>query len=78
MGDAPAMPRYSFTLEDGVPVAPEDATEDFANNQAARGHARQVAKDLARSIAARDRLRVVVRTEAGVQIGEIAVLPERR
>jgi len=72
------MPRYSFTLEDGETIAPEDATENFANNQAAMDHARFVAKDLARSTAAQDHLRVVVRNAAGVQIGDVAVLPEHK
>jgi len=65
------MPRYSFTLEDGVPVAPEDATEDLADNQAAMDHAKLIAKDLARSSVALDHLRVVVRNEAGDEIGDV-------
>jgi hypothetical protein len=64
------MPRYSFTLEDGVPVAPEGATEDLADNQVAMDHAKLIAKDLARSRAALDHLRVVVRNEAGDEIGD--------
>jgi hypothetical protein len=52
--------------------------EDFASNQAAMDHAKLVAKDLARSTSTRRNSRVVVRNEAGVHIGDIAVLPERR
>lgn len=38
------MPRYSFTLEERVSVAPEDAAEDFDNNQAAMEHANLMQK----------------------------------
>ena len=72
------MPRYSFTLEERVPVAPEDATEEFANNQSAMDYANLIAKDLARSKAARDQLRVVVRNEAGKEIGDVALQVDLR
>jgi hypothetical protein len=72
------MPRYSFTLEERVPVAPEDATEDFDNNQAAMDHANLIAKDLARSKAARNHLRVVVRNEAGKEIGDVPLQVDLR
>jgi hypothetical protein len=72
------MPSYSFTLEDGVPVAPEDATEDFADNQTAMDHAKLVAKDLARSNAAENHLRVVARNDAGDKIGSVPVVADRQ
>ena len=72
------MPRYSFTLEERVPIAPEDATEDFANNQAAMDHAKLIARDLARSTAARNLLRVVVRNEAGKEIGDVPLQMDLR
>jgi hypothetical protein len=78
MVDNPAMPRYSFTLEDGVPVASDEATEDFANNQAAVDHAKLIAKDLARNNPARDHYRVVVRDEASNEIGNVPLLIDRR
>ncbi|MEA2981053.1 MAG: hypothetical protein QOF09_2876 [Alphaproteobacteria bacterium] len=65
------MPRYYFSLENGVRVADPDATEDFADNQGAVDHARLIAKDLARSLAARRNLRVVVRNETGDEIGDV-------
>ena len=72
------MPRYSFTLEDGVPIAPEDVTEDFANNRAAMDHANLIAKDLARSKAAQNHLRVVVRNQAGEEIGDVPLQVDLR
>ena len=63
------MARYFFALGDAA--APEDATEEFASNQAAMDHAKLVAKDLARSTVARHNLRVVVRNEAGDEIGHV-------
>jgi hypothetical protein len=78
IADTTPMPRYSFTLEDCVPIAPEDVTEDFANNQAAMDHANLIAKDLARSKAARDHLRVVVRNEAGKEIGDVPLQVDLR
>ena len=65
------MPRYSFTLENGVRITPEDATEDCASKQAALDHAKLVAKDLATSIPARNHMCVVVRDESGNKIGSI-------
>jgi hypothetical protein len=65
------MARYSFTLENGVCVAAEDATEEFASKQAAVDHAKLVAKDLAQSKPARNRMHVVVRDESGNKVGSI-------
>ena len=59
------MPRYSFTLENGCRIAPKDATEILADNRAAMDHGSLVAKDLARSLSAKNNFRVVVRNEAG-------------
>jgi hypothetical protein len=72
----PPMPRYSFGLDDAAPL--EDATEEFAGNQAAMEHAKLVAKDLARSTAARHNLRVVVRNEAGDEIGDVSLQVDPR
>jgi hypothetical protein len=72
------MPRYFFTLEDGKRTADPDATEDLADNQAAMGHAELIAKDLERSKAALDKLRVVVRNEAGDEIGDVPVRADLR
>jgi hypothetical protein len=78
MGDNPAMPRYSFSLSDAIPAADSDATEDLTNNQAAMDHANLIAKDLARSKAARNHLRVVVRNEAGKEIGDVLLQVDLR
>ena len=72
------MTRYSFTLEDGAYVAPEDATEEFASKRAAIDHAKLVAKDLAQSHAAENKLLVVVRDEAGKEVGSIPVIFDLR
>jgi hypothetical protein len=77
MIDAPAMPRYSFTLGDGAPVADSDATADFASNKAATDHAGLVAKDLARSISARN-LCVVARDESGNKIVSVPVAADQK
>ena len=77
MLDNPAMPRYSFTLGDGAPVADSDATADLADNQAAIDHAELIAKDLARSEAAQDDLRIVIRNQAGDKIGEVPLVANR-
>jgi hypothetical protein len=71
MVDNSAMPRYSFSLDKGIPVADSDATEDFADNHAAMEHAKLIAKDLARSLAAKNNLCVVVKNEAGDEIGDV-------
>ena len=70
------MPRYSFSLSDGIPAADSDAAGDFADNQAAMGHAKLIAKDLTRSLAAQRGLRVVIRNEAGDQIGDVPLVTE--
>ena len=69
------QPRYSYSLEDGVPIAAPDAKERFADNRAAIEHAKLIAKDLARSLLAQRGLRVVVRNEAGVEIGAVPLVP---
>ena len=65
------MPHYSFSLSDSIPAADTDATGDFADDQAAMDHAKLIAKDLARSLAARRNLRVVVKNEAGDEVGDV-------
>ena len=65
------MPLYSYSLEDGARIADLEAREEFADNQAAIAHAKLIAKDFARSKAAQNDLRVVVRNEAGDEIGEM-------
>ena len=82
--DAPArrtdnllMPHYSYSLEDGVPIADLEAKEKFTDNRAAIEHAKQIAKDLARSLVARRGLRVVVRNEAGAEIGAVSLVENR-
>ena len=77
-GEATAMPRYSFSLSDDIPASDTDAIGDFADNQAAMEHAKMIAKDLARSLAARRILRVVVRNEAGDEIGEVPLRADLR
>ena len=72
-----AMPRYTFTIDD-VLVADLDATEDLADNHAAMESAKLIAKDLARNNPARDHHRVVVRDEAGNEIGNVPLLIDRR
>jgi hypothetical protein len=76
--DNAAMPRYSFTLEDRVRVADPNATENLADNQAAMDLAKQIAKDFARSLAAQRGFRIVVRDDAGKQVGNVPVLADRR
>jgi hypothetical protein len=71
MVDTPAMPRYSFSLDKSIPTADSDATEDFADDRAAMQHAKLIAKDLARSLAAKSNFNVVVRNEAGDEIGDV-------
>jgi hypothetical protein len=78
MVDNPAMPRYSFSLDKGIPAADSDATEDFADNHAAMDHANLIAKDLARSLAAKNNSRVVVRNEAGDEIGDVPLRVDLR
>jgi hypothetical protein len=79
MGDNASMPRYSYSLENGIRVAdPQDATEDIADNRAAMDHAKLIARDLARSTAARNHLRVVVRNEAGDEIGDVPLQVDLR
>ena len=78
MVDNPAMPRYSFSLGDGIPDSYSDAVEDFADNRAAIDHAKLVAKDLARSKAAQNNLRVVIRNEAGHEIGAVPLRADLR
>jgi len=71
------MPRYTYSLEDGVPIAALDANEKFADNRAAVEHAKLIAKDLARSLVARRHLRVVVRNQAGAEIGAVPLVASR-
>ena len=78
MVDNPVMPRYSFTLENGACVADAEATEDLADDHAALESATLVAKDLARSTAARNHYRVVVRNEAGDEIGNVHLVADLR
>jgi hypothetical protein len=72
------MPPYFFTLEDSKRIADPDATEDLADNQAAMGRAELIAKDLERSKAALNKLRVVVRNEAGDEIGRVPLRADLR
>jgi hypothetical protein len=72
------MRHYSFSLTGGIPAADTDATGDFADNQAAMDHASLIAKDLARSLAARRNLRVVVRNKAGDEVGEVPLRADLR
>ena len=72
------MPRYTFTLEDGAIIADPEATEDLADNHAAMESAKLIAKDLARNNPAHDHHRVVVRDEAGNEIGNVPLLIDRR
>ena len=79
MRDDASMPRYSYSLENGIRVAdPQDATEDIADNRAAMDHAKLVAKDLARSKAAQNNLRIVIRNEAGHEIGAVPLRADLR
>ena len=78
MGDDSAMARYSFALEDGASVSDPEATEDLADNHAAMESAKLIAKDLARNNPARDHYRVVVRNEAGDEIGNVPLVVDRR
>ena len=71
--DRTAMPRYSFSLEDGVAVTHPDATEVLPSDEAAVQHARLLAGDLARSMRATEKSRVVVRDEAGKEIGAVSL-----
>ena len=48
------------------------------DNQAAMDHASLIAKDLARSLAARRNLRVVVRNKAGDEVGEVPLRADLR
>jgi hypothetical protein len=73
-----AMPHYTFSLSNGVPAADTDAVGDFADNQAAMEHAKLIAKDLARSLAARNNLRVVVSNEASDEIGDVPLRADLR
>ena len=70
------MPRYSYSLEDGVPIAALDANEEFADKNAAMDHAKRIAKDLARSLIAKRHLCIVVRNEAGDKIGDVPLQAE--
>ena len=65
------MPRYSFSLGYGARIVDSDATEDLADNHAAMESAKLIAKDLAVSKAAKDRLSIVVRNEADEEIGAV-------
>jgi len=78
MVDNPVMPRYSFTLENGACVADAEATEDLADDHAALESAKLVAKDLARSKAAQNNLRIVIRNEAGHEIGAVPLRADLR
>ncbi len=72
------MPRYRFSAENGTAITAADAIEDLVNDQAAIEHARRIAQDLASSIIARSKSRIVVRNEAGDEIGNVPLLPTRR
>ena len=79
MGDNAAMPHYSYSLENGIRDADrQDAIEDFTDNRAAMDHTKLIARDLARSTAARNHLRVVVRNEAGDEIGDVPLQVDLR
>ena len=68
---------YSFSLSDSIPATDTDATGDFADNQAAMEHAKLIAEDLARSLAARNHSRVVVRNKAGDVVGDVPLRADR-
>jgi hypothetical protein len=68
------MPRYSFSLEDGIRLTHPDATEDFADNDAAMTHARKVARDFSGSLSAMGRSNVVVWDAAGSEVGSVPIL----
>ena len=72
------MPRYTFTLEDGAIIADPEATEDLADNHAAMESAKLIAKDLALNNPARNHHRVVVRNEAGDEIGDVPLQVDLR
>ena len=40
------MPRYHFSFEGGLHSVPADNSEDFPNDDAARVHAEQVAREI--------------------------------
>jgi len=73
-------PRTQNSAGLRIALAQEDAVgvKDFDNNQAAMDHANLIAKDLARSKAARNHLRVVVRNEAGKEIGDVLLQVDLR
>ena len=71
--DNTAMPRYSFSLGYGARIPDSDATEDLPDNHAAMESAKLIAKDLAQSKAAQDRLNVVVRDEADKEVGAVPI-----
>ena len=72
------MPRYTFTLEDGAIIGDPEATEDLADNHVAMESAKLIAKDFARNNPTWDHHRVVVRDEAGNEIGNVPLLIDRR
>ena len=68
------MPRYSFSLEDGTERTSPDGPEDFADNEAAMQEAWKIARNFAGSTITTGRWRVVVRNEAGNEIGDVPLL----
>jgi hypothetical protein len=72
------VPRYTFTLEDRPIIADPEATEDLADDCAAMESAKLIARDFARNNPAWDHHRVVVRNEAGEEIGNVPLLIDRR
>ena len=78
MVDNVAMPHYSFSAEDGTRITASGATEDLADDQAAIEHAKLIARDLGFSLMAANKLCIVVRDEAGNEIGAIPLLANRR
>lgn len=78
MDNSATMPHYFYSLENGIRATDPGATEDFADNRAAMDHAKLIAKDLARSKSTRDHLPVVVRNEAGDEIGDVPLQPDLR
>ena len=71
------MPRYFFSLEDGSKLS-EDEGEDIADDEAARGVALEIARDLARNKRNPGDLRVVVKTVDGTVVGEVCLKDARQ
>jgi hypothetical protein len=69
LSDIAAMPRYSFSIENGKPGT--DLTEDLADFEAALERASMMAREFAGSTIATVKSRIVVRDESGTQIGDV-------